>query len=97
MTILELFVLLCVAGVIGSIGQSISGYSHGGCLSSVAVGFVGAILGTWIARGFGLPELLMLNIGGVPMPIVWAIIGATLFVAVVSLLAGGPARSARRS
>lgn len=96
MTILELVVLLLVAGVIGSIGQSISGYSHGGCLSAVAVGFVGALLGTWMARQFGLPEIFMLQIGGVAMPIVWAIIGATLFVALVSLLAGR-GRSAQRS
>jgi uncharacterized membrane protein YeaQ/YmgE (transglycosylase-associated protein family) len=97
MSILELIVLLFVAGIIGAIGQSISGYSHGGCLSAIAVGFVGALLGTWMARGLGLPELFMLTIGGVAMPIVWAIIGATLFVGLVSLLAGGNRRSATRS
>ncbi|MEK7469010.1 MAG: GlsB/YeaQ/YmgE family stress response membrane protein [Planctomycetota bacterium] len=94
MTILELVVLLFVAGIIGGIAQSISGYSHGGCLSGIAVGFVGALLGTWIARSFGLPEIFMLNIGGVAMPIVWSIIGATLFVAVVSMLAGPRRRTA---
>jgi uncharacterized membrane protein YeaQ/YmgE (transglycosylase-associated protein family) len=94
MTILELIVLLCVAGIIGGIGQSISGYSHGGCLSAIAVGFVGALLGTWMARQFGLPEIFMLTIGGVALPIVWAIIGATLFVALVSLLSGGRRRTA---
>ncbi len=94
MTILELVVLLCVAGVIGGIAQAIAGYTHGGCLSGIAVGFVGAILGTWIARSFGLPEIFLLNIGGVTMPIVWAIIGATLFVGVISMLTGGRRRTA---
>lgn len=87
MTILELLVLLLVAGVIGALGQSISGYSHGGCLSAVAVGFAGALLGTWMARWLGFPEIFTLSIGGVAVPIVWAIIGATLFVAVVRFLA----------
>lgn len=94
MTILELVVLLIVAGVIGGIAQSLTGYSHGGCLSGIAVGFVGALLGTWMARSFGLPEIFMLTIGGVAMPIVWALIGATLFVAVISLLTGGRRRTA---
>ncbi|KAF0243515.1 MAG: hypothetical protein FD180_3299 [Planctomycetota bacterium] len=35
----------------------------------------------------------MLTIGGVAMPIVWAIIGSTLFVGVVSLLLGGRRRT----
>ncbi|MEK7469660.1 MAG: GlsB/YeaQ/YmgE family stress response membrane protein [Planctomycetota bacterium] len=69
-------------------------HSHGGCLSGIAVGFVGALLGTWIARAFGLPEIFMLTIGGVAMPIVWSIIGATLFVALVSMLAGPRRRTA---
>jgi len=97
MTILELLILLLVAGIIGSIGQSISGYTHGGCLSAIAVGFVGALLGTWMARQFKLPEILLVNIGGVAMPIVWAIIGATLFVALVSFLTRGGRRSAQHS
>lgn len=97
MTIIELLVLLLVAGIIGSIGQSISGYSHGGCLSAIAVGFIGALLGTWLARTFNLPEILLVNIGGVALPIVWAIIGATVFVALVSFLVRGRSRSAQRS
>jgi uncharacterized membrane protein YeaQ/YmgE (transglycosylase-associated protein family) len=40
-----------------------------------------------MARGLGLPEIFAINIGGVVFPIIWALIGATLFVAVVSLIA----------
>lgn len=87
MTLIELLVLLLVAGIVGAVGQSISGYSHGGCLTAIAVGFVGALLGTWMARGLGLPEIFAINIGGVVFPIIWALIGATLFVAVVSMIA----------
>ena len=42
MTIFDLIVLLIVAGVCGALGQAISGYSRGGCLVSIALGFVGA-------------------------------------------------------
>ena len=81
-----LIVLLIVAGLAGAIGQSIAGYSHGGCLSSIALGFIGALIGGWIAGHLGLPEIFSLNIGGTHFPVVWSIIGAALFVAVLSLI-----------
>jgi hypothetical protein len=37
----------------------------------------------------GLPELLMLPVGGKSFPVVWSIIGSALFVAVISLLTRG--------
>ena len=87
MTLLELLVLLVVAGICGALGQAISGFSRGGCLVSIALGFVGALLGTWLARQLGLPELLVVPIGdGRGFPVVWSIIGAALFVAVIGLL-----------
>ncbi len=86
MTLIELLVLLLVAGVCGALGQTIAGYSHGGCLASVALGFIGALLGTWLARLTGLPEMFALAIGNQNFPIIWSIIGAALFVAVLSLL-----------
>jgi uncharacterized membrane protein YeaQ/YmgE (transglycosylase-associated protein family) len=79
-------ILLIVAGVCGSIGRAISGYSHGGCLVSIALGFVGAVIGMWLAPKLGLPELLKVHIGNTNFPIVWSIIGSALFVAVISLL-----------
>jgi uncharacterized membrane protein YeaQ/YmgE (transglycosylase-associated protein family) len=86
MTILDLIVLLIIAGLCGSLGQAISGYSRGGCLVSIALGFVGALLGMWLARNLGLPELFSVQIGTTSFPIIWSIIGAALFVAIISLL-----------
>ena len=86
MTLVDLLILLLVAGLCGALGQAISGFSRGGCLVSIALGFIGAIIGMWLARSLKLPELYMLNIGGTNFPIVWSIIGATLFVAVVGLI-----------
>jgi uncharacterized membrane protein YeaQ/YmgE (transglycosylase-associated protein family) len=86
MTVIDVVILLIVAGVCGSLGRAISGYSHGGCLVSIAVGFIGALLGMWVARHLGLPELFAVNIGDTKFPIIWSIIGSALFVAVISLL-----------
>ena len=84
MTLTSLLVLLLVAGICGSIGRSIAGYSHGGCLVSIALGFIGALLGMWIAGALHLPDLFVVTIGGENFPIVWSIIGSALFVAVIS-------------
>jgi uncharacterized membrane protein YeaQ/YmgE (transglycosylase-associated protein family) len=84
--IIQFLILLLIAGVCGALGQAIGGYSHGGCLVSIALGFIGALLGTWLARALGLPELLAIPAGGMNFPIVWSIIGAALFVAVINLI-----------
>jgi uncharacterized membrane protein YeaQ/YmgE (transglycosylase-associated protein family) len=88
MTLTHLLILLLVAGVCGSIGRAIAGYSHGGCLVSIALGFIGAIVGVWLANALNLPQLFMLRIGGESFPIIWSIIGSALFVAVISLISG---------
>ena len=86
MTLFDVLILLLVAGICGSLGQAIAGYSRGGCLVSIALGFVGALLGMWIARQMGLPELFPVRIGGTSFPIIWSIIGSAIFVAVITLI-----------
>ncbi|HJQ71743.1 MAG TPA: GlsB/YeaQ/YmgE family stress response membrane protein [Blastocatellia bacterium] len=86
MDLWSLLILLLVAGICGAIGQAIVGYSRGGCLVSIALGFIGALLGMWLAGALGLPELFAVNIGGKNFPIIWSIIGAALFVAILSLI-----------
>jgi uncharacterized membrane protein YeaQ/YmgE (transglycosylase-associated protein family) len=84
--LIPILILLLVAGICGAVGQAITGYSHGGCLVSIALGFIGALLGTWIAGRLGLPELIAFPIGTWHFPIIWSIIGAALFVAVINLI-----------
>jgi uncharacterized membrane protein YeaQ/YmgE (transglycosylase-associated protein family) len=86
MDLSQLIVLLIVAGICGALGQAITGYSRGGCLVSIALGFVGALIGMWLARVMHLPELFAVQIGSTNFPIVWSIIGSALFVAVITLL-----------
>jgi len=86
MGFLEFLLLLFIAGVCGSIGQAIAGYSRGGCVVSIVLGFIGALLGTWLSGQLGLPELFNVNIGGNTFPIIWSIIGSVIFVVIVGLL-----------
>lgn len=76
----QLVVVLIVAAVIGSVGASLAGRRTApGCLGSIALGFVGALLGDWLQQFLHARELIV--IGGIP--IVWSVIGAALFVAII--------------
>ncbi len=88
MTLTGLLVFLLIAAVCGAVGRSIAGGTHGGCLVSIALGFIGALIGTAIARQLRLPEPLMIAVAGEHFPILWSIIGAAIFVAVVHLISG---------
>ncbi|HVR30751.1 MAG TPA: GlsB/YeaQ/YmgE family stress response membrane protein [Thermoanaerobaculia bacterium] len=86
MSLPALLLLVVIAAVCGAIGKAIAGGARGGLIVSIALGFVGALLGPWVARLLGLPEPLMVTIGGQPFPILWSIIGAALFVAIIHLI-----------
>ena len=86
MTLFGFLVLLLIAAICGAVGQSLAGYSLGGCLVSIVVGFIGAYIGLWIAGKFGLPVIFAINIEGKPFPIIWAVIGSALFTLVIALI-----------
>lgn len=94
MSLVGFVVLMLIAAICGSIGQAIAGFSRGGCLIAAIVGFIGAVLGMWLAEQLGLPEVFPVTIEGETFPILWSIIGSALFSAVLSLLSG---RRSRRS
>jgi uncharacterized membrane protein YeaQ/YmgE (transglycosylase-associated protein family) len=87
--------LLVIAGVCGAVGQAIAGYSRGGLLAAVGVGFIGALVGTWVARLLNLPEIFAIKLGNTAFPIIWSIAGSTLFVALIALVARGRSSSTR--
>lgn len=88
MTLFGFIALLVIAAIAGAVGESLAGFSRGGCLASIAVGFVGAYLGWWIAQTFRLPPFVVVTIDGQAFPLVWAIIGSVLFAGVLKLLFG---------
>jgi uncharacterized membrane protein YeaQ/YmgE (transglycosylase-associated protein family) len=86
MSLPELLLLIVIAAICGAIGKAIAGNVRGGLLVSIVLGFIGALLGPWVARSLQLPEPFMVTIGGHPFPILWSIIGAALFVAIIHLV-----------
>jgi uncharacterized membrane protein YeaQ/YmgE (transglycosylase-associated protein family) len=85
-TLVGLIVLIVIAAVCGALGQAIGGSVRGGFLVSTVLGFIGALFGPWIAHQLKLPEPFMLQISGQSFPILWSIIGAALFVAIIHLV-----------
>lgn len=86
MTLVEFLMLLLVAGIAGTAGQALAGYELGGCLVSIAVGFVGAYIGLWLARELELPEFLVITIDGNTFPLIWSILGSALFALGIGLI-----------
>ena len=89
MTVWGFMLLLLIAGIVGAVGQAIAGYSHGGCLGSIAIGFIGALLGSWLAGLMDLPKVFEIDLDGTSFPVVWALLGSVLFVVLLSLVTRG--------
>jgi uncharacterized membrane protein YeaQ/YmgE (transglycosylase-associated protein family) len=85
-TLPGLIILIVIAAICGAVGRAIAGEIRGGLIVSIALGFVGALLGPWIAVQMKLPEPLMLHVSGHSFPVLWSIIGAALFVAIIHLV-----------
>ena len=92
-----LLLLLVIAGVCGALGRAVGGGTRGGVIVSIAVGFIGALFGTMIAQAMRLPEPLVVSVDNRPFPILWSIIGAALFVALIHLISGSARRPYFRS
>ena len=86
---LDIVIQLIIAGIVGSIARSLVGFDRGGCILSIVVGFVGAIIGSWLARELNLPDPFPFYIRGNEYHILWTIIGAVIFTAVLSLITPG--------
>lgn len=83
MTIVGFLLLLLIGGICGAIAEAIVGYSPGGLLASIGIGFLGAWLGGWIARVAGLPSVLAVHVDVVSIDVVWAIVGAVVLLAIL--------------
>ena len=80
-----LFMLL-IAFVTGAIGANLAGRKKLGCLTSIVLGFIGVLIGTFTAERLDLPLFLPLRFGSHYFPIVWAVLGSALFVAFLNLI-----------
>ena len=82
---LRFLMLLILAAIVGSIGAAIAGQRRQGCLTNIAIGFVGAAIGTYLASVLRAPVFFVV----LGVPVVWAVIGAALFMAVIGALVKG--------
>lgn len=87
MVFLDLILILLIAAIAGGFGRLLVGYHPGGLLASMLIGFIGALLGTWLARVLLLPAWLTFNVGGTMFPFLWAVLGSTLFLLLLNLIA----------
>jgi uncharacterized membrane protein YeaQ/YmgE (transglycosylase-associated protein family) len=85
-TLPGLIILVVIAAICGALGRAIAGEVRGGFIVSMVLGFIGALIGPWIAVQLKLPEPFLLNVGGQSFPVLWSIIGATVFVALIHLV-----------
>ena len=88
LTLPGLLVLILIAAICGAVGRALGGGVRGGLIVSTAIGFIGALLGPWLARQLNLAEPFVLRVNGLSFPILWSIIGGAIFVAILHLLAG---------
>ena len=86
MSLWDFIIMFVIAAITGSIAKTLVGFDKGGCVISAIVGFVGALIGTWMGRELHLPEIFSITIRGINYPIIWTILGAVLFTLVLSLL-----------
>lgn len=75
-----ILLFLAIAGVCTAVARGIGGEVRGGLIVSIAIGFLGALFGPWLASQFQLGGPLDVEIDGRPFPIVWSILGAAALV-----------------
>jgi uncharacterized membrane protein YeaQ/YmgE (transglycosylase-associated protein family) len=88
LTLPGLIVLVIIAAICGAVGKALAGGAQGGLIVSTALGFIGALVGPWVAAQMHLSEPFVLRVSGYAFPIVWSMIGAALFVALLHLMSG---------
>ncbi|HJZ46296.1 MAG TPA: GlsB/YeaQ/YmgE family stress response membrane protein [Roseiflexaceae bacterium] len=98
MDLLQLSILLIIAGICAAIAQWVVGFSPGGFMISIIVGVVGAYLGTSLASFVAIPPLLPIHVGTVSFDLLWAVLGSLLLLLMLYLVryGGGPRLSTRR-
>ncbi len=92
--LLQLLILLVIAGICGVLAEWVVGFSPGGFAVSIIVGLIGAYLGSWLAPRIGLPPVLSVSAllastpGSLDFDIVWSILGSILLLLLISLVRG---------
>jgi uncharacterized membrane protein YeaQ/YmgE (transglycosylase-associated protein family) len=90
MTLFGFLLLVVVGAICGAVAEMIVGYRPGGFLASVAIGFVGAWIGGYLAGILRLPTMLVVHIEGHALDVAWTVLGSIVLLLVVSLFRRTP-------
>lgn len=90
MPLISFLFMLIIASLAGAIGAALAGRHRTGCLPSIALGFIGAIIGSYIAQKLDLPLFFWLRFGSYKFPVIWAVFGSALLVAFLNLFTPRP-------
>src|SRR5260221_7334595 len=84
-TVPTIVLTLVIATLCGALAQLIVGYTRGGCLGSILIGVVGALIGGWLAALLRFPNFIVID----GIDLVWTSVGAIVFVAALAVIMCG--------
>lgn len=86
MSLLNVLLLLVIAGVCGFLATKLMGARRINVILMIVLGFIGAALGQWVAGMLDLPLVLPIEIGTRTFPVVWALVGSIVIVGFVAAI-----------
>jgi uncharacterized membrane protein YeaQ/YmgE (transglycosylase-associated protein family) len=87
--LLQLSILLVIAGICSAIAQWVVGFSPGGFVISIILGVVGAYLGMSLASLLPIPLILPIHVGTDSFDLRWAVCGSLLLLLLLYLIRYG--------
>jgi len=87
--LLQLSIVLVIAGICAAIAQWVVGFSPGGFIVSIILGVVGAYLGMSLASLLPLPLILPIHIGAISFDLLWTVCGSLLLLLLLLLVRDG--------
>lgn len=90
MDLLQLLILLVIAGICGALAELILGrrLGSGSLIVTLILGVIGAYFGSWLSSWLGLPGYA-LEVGTMRMDLIWSLLGTLLVLALLSLVREG--------
>ncbi len=86
MNVIELILLLLVAGILGVVSQRLTGIQAGGLIMSIVIGFVGAWGGTRLSIWLDIYDPIRLTVFRTEIRLLSAIVGGVIVTSVVGWL-----------
>jgi uncharacterized membrane protein YeaQ/YmgE (transglycosylase-associated protein family) len=91
--LLQLLILLIIAGLCGAIAEWIVGFSPGDLLVTIINGVVGAYVGSWVGSLIPIDLPLRVAVGTISFNLIWAVLGSIVLLLLLRTLRGTGRRS----